>query len=147
MCKGVKGIIPVKSIKKMIDNIPIIKDKDDTENQTMLLGMMATILLGPKFMLHKTKVLRHKGLSALGYALPGRPPKDIPFSMPTPLQIIPAGLLGLIGCSNLIEEAYLSIIVTKHENFLNEDNLLDLTEFEDYTLEEDKVGGYGYRDL
>jgi hypothetical protein len=140
-----KGIIPVKSIKIMVDNIPIIKDKDDSENQTRLLGMMATILLGPKFMLHKSKVLRYKGLSAIGYALPGKPPKDISFSMPTPLQIIPAGLLGLIGCSNLIEEAYLSIIVTKHENFLNEDNLLDLTEFEDYTLEEDKVGGY--RDL
>jgi hypothetical protein len=134
-----KSIIPVKTIKKLIDNIPIIKDKNDIENQTILLGMMGSILLGPKFILHKTKVLKYNGLTALGYKFPGRPPKDIPFSMPTPLQIIPAGLLGLIGCSNLIEDAYLSVIVTKNNyNFLNEEKLINLNELESYTLEEEE---------
>lgn len=136
----IKSIIPVKDIKKMIDYIPIIKDKDDIGNQTILLGMMASILLGPKFMKHKAKVLKYKGLTSMGYKFPGRPPKDIPFSMPTPLQIIPAGLIGLVGCSNLIEEAYLSIIVSNNNNnnFLNEDKLINLTKIENYTLEEDE---------
>jgi len=128
--------IPTKPIKQIVDKIPIIRDSSDTKSQIATLGLMMSILAGPLYLKRKALYLRYKSMSRFGWTVPGRPPVDVSFPTPTIYKTIPAGLIGLFACSNMIERSYKDFLKMQPENQIR--NTINLDEMDLISIEEEK---------
>jgi len=124
--------IPTKTARQMIDKIPIIRDKFDTRNQIAAAGIILSVLAGPMYMKRKALFLKYQAIKRIGWTGAGRAYNDVPFPEVNAYKIVPAGLIGLLACSNMAQHSL--------ENLLKNENLSPLESDSSSSSDSELVG-------